>query len=571
MRLGLERAGVCLALFYPLYLGATLARALIMVVAGVLLGQTAESWDVSRAGFNVRMRAADVLRGDTVSFQVFAWVVLVAGLLLLWLLRKRGAVAHLFVALLAQAPVVVAGQLWVFRREIPDAGTAAAALMGLVLAALALRRLRAMAGANVCRQFAFLLLVYAVPLALVRMMVMAGRGPARFVSPVLAVGAAACALAMVRMPSLELKAPWSGWAVAGVALSAVLWIGAEPASRMLRLSRESEALRIAGVIGHPLGGFETHFFQRGVSFTAESGDGYASEVAREMLLALPQFKVDAVALIPYDFGRGGGRRNPGSMESEAGMAALAALAHNRKMRVMLKPHIRKPGEQELATEEARRRWFEEYTKVITHYAEFARFIHADLFCVGTEFAWLTRREAAWRAVIAEIRKVYPGPLTYASNWGEEFERIGFWDALDYIGVDNYYPLGEGYDASAMVARIEAVQKRFGKPVLFTEAGYSSTPGAARKPYHDELRGTVSLDEQEKCYEALLKAFYNKPWFAGMYWWKVGTNGFGGAENSSMTPWRKPAMDLLYQWYKLPREAPRGGRAGARRVISSSVR
>jgi hypothetical protein len=47
---------------------------------------------------------------------------------------------------------------------------------------------------------------------------------------------------------------------------------------------------------------------------------------------------------------------------------------------------------------------------------------------------------------------------------------------------------------------------------------------------------------------IFKAFYAKPWFNGMYWWKVGTNGFGGPEDGSHTPWGKPAMDVVKRWY-----------------------
>ena len=30
----------------------------------------------------------------------------------------------------------------------------------------------------------------------------------------------------------------------------------------------------------------------------------------------------------------------------------------------------------------------------------------------------------------------------------------------------------------------------------------------------------------------------------MYWWKVGSNRFGGSQDGSHTPWRKPAMEML---------------------------
>ena len=37
----------------------------------------------------------------------------------------------------------------------------------------------------------------------------------------------------------------------------------------------------------------------------------------------------------------------------------------------------------------------------------------------------------------------------------------------------------------------------------------------------------------------------------MYVWKVGTNGFGGLNDGSHTPWDKPAMQVLRRWYQKP--------------------
>ena len=44
-------------------------------------------------------------------------------------------------------------------------------------------------------------------------------------------------------------------------------------------------------------------------------------------------------------------------------------------------------------------------------------------------------------MILKIKEVYKGKLTYAANW-DEFKRVPFWKALDYIGVDAYFPLSD---------------------------------------------------------------------------------------------------------------------------------
>ena len=94
-----------------------------------------------------------------------------------------------------------------------------------------------------------------------------------------------------------------------------------------------------------------------------------------------------------------------------------------------------------------------------------------------------------------------------------------------------------------------MQKRFHKPVIFTEVGFPSVHGGNHRPWADGKSDDVDLQLQARCYRAIFQAFYNKPWFEGMYWWKVGTNGFGGPGDTSLTPWGKPAMQVIRKWYE----------------------
>jgi len=297
------------------------------------------------------------------------------------------------------------------------------------------------------------------------------------------------------------------------------------------------------------------FFQRGVNFTAEFPAFYGTDAATVMLQKLPLHGINAIALVPYGFAsvkqpqvRGWNTR----WEGDAGVTQLARMAHSQGIKVLLKPqlwmHGGNPAEINFPGAAENAEWFAQYQPFLEHYAQLAAAIHADVFCVGVELEKMTANEQAWRKLIARARELYPGPLTYAANFGAEFESIQFWDALDYIGVDEYYPLPDDLSTTAVVQKISAVQTRFQKPVLFTEAGFASAAGANRMPW-DEASRPVDLEIQARSYDALLTAFYEKPWFAGMYWWKVGTNGFGGPSDSSHTPWNKPAMQTLDRWYR----------------------
>ncbi|MDX1980183.1 MAG: hypothetical protein SFV51_07940 [Bryobacteraceae bacterium] len=310
----------------------------------------------------------------------------------------------------------------------------------------------------------------------------------------------------------------------------------------------------------PLAAAPATSFHRGVNFTAEWPDTYSSDRARSILESLPSYGVNAVAFVPYGFTPAGqpsvrfsGTR---AWEKDSAIRSLSQAARAKGMKVFLKPQIwvrsGAPTDLDFSADTARRQWFDEYRLYLEHYAALAAAIRADLFSVGVEFSRLSRHEQEWRALIARARRIYPGPLTYSANWGVEFESVRFWDALDVMGVNNYYPLPDDLATSTVASRIEQVQRRFRKPVIFPEAGFASLEAPHRKPWDETVR-KLSPEDQARCYEAVFQGFYRKPWLQGIYWWKVGSNGFGGTGDGSHTPWRKPAMQVLSRWYL------RGGR------------
>jgi hypothetical protein len=245
----------------------------------------------------------------------------------------------------------------------------------------------------------------------------------------------------------------------------------------------------------------------------------------------------------------------GGMESDESIERVSRIAHSLGMFVLLKPQLwifpGFPGDQEMSSESDRKQWFEEYLRFTEHQAQLARRVHADMFCVGVEFVKLTRYESDWRRIIARAREIYPGPLVYAATQGEEFESVKFWDALDYIGLNDYYPLPDSLAMDHVLQKVTTVQAKFRKPVILTEVGFTAMQAPHREPW-GESRRPLSMEDQSRCYESVMKALYHQPWLAGMYWWKIGTDGHGGTDDGSFTPWRKPAMQVLSRWYRGPR-------------------
>jgi hypothetical protein len=354
------------------------------------------------------------------------------------------------------------------------------------------------------------------------------------------------------------RAIFSGLAATFLLFAGVTWGGPVIVHAFQQRQQRANQAEVAKLPPIPVNApYAKTFFQKGVSFSAEFPNPYASAGARQMLRTLHADGVNAVALVPYGGMQLGSPEVHGfgqhSWESDEGLCELSRLAHAVGIKVMLKPGIwirgHFGGDIEFPNPTNRRKWFDNYGRFIGRYAKLAAEIHADLFCVGGEFIRMSRYDSQWRRIIANVRKVYPGPVTYAANFGEEFQSLKFWDALDFIGLQEYYPLPDDLSTTAVVEKVEAVQKRFHKPVIFTEVGFPSLPGANRHPWQDGKPGEPDLQLQARCYRAILKAFYSKPWFQGMYWWKVGTNGFGGPGDTSLTPWGKPAMQVVSEWYQ----------------------
>jgi hypothetical protein len=300
------------------------------------------------------------------------------------------------------------------------------------------------------------------------------------------------------------------------------------------------ALPVAEAPQEPVARHESFF--KGVNFTAERPAPYDSDEAVETLHKLPDFGINAVALVPYAAARLGSPelRFPLGMEKDEGIRRISQAAHEAGLRVILKPQVwyrgGYPGEQELQTDEQLDTFFRRYGELVAHYARLAEETHADLFCVGVEFAKLTRHEEHWRELIRLARRHYSGPLTYAANFGEEFEIF-------------VLLFGENGDTFAFQVHVSSSRALFGKPVIFTEVGFSSYEGTHRQPWEDEPGGAYSAEAQAVGYEAIFRGFHDKPWLQGMFWWKVGTNGMSQqGRNGAHAPWGKPAMDVLKNWY-----------------------
>ncbi|MBC6401869.1 MAG: hypothetical protein GDA37_12850 [Ekhidna sp.] len=285
---------------------------------------------------------------------------------------------------------------------------------------------------------------------------------------------------------------------------------------------------------------------------------------------LHRVNAEWVAIIPYGFSRSG----QGSVsydhsrqwwgERTEGSCMLIQYAKENNLKVMVKPHVWIAGEGwcgdfDLATEAQWQQWVTDFQRYILNHAKKADSLDVELFCIGTEYRIPAReRPEFWRSLIRDVREVYDGRLTYASNW-DNYENITWWDELDYIGVDAYFPLTkgdhptidqikEGWDP--VKRKLKAFSQKWDKPVLFTEFGFQSVNGAAGKHWKVEKSSeNINLQLQADAYEATFRALENESWWAGGFFWKWHfTMQNSNRYRMEWTPQDKPAEQVIARWY-----------------------
>lgn len=251
-------------------------------------------------------------------------------------------------------------------------------------------------------------------------------------------------------------------------------------------------------------------------------------------------------------------------ESKEGVRELAKNSQANGLKVLLKPHIwmmdgQFTGNYDPGSEAGWNALERSYETYIMEYAWLAQELHVEMFCIGTELhQFVESRPEFWLGLISKVRSVYHGQLTYAGNW-DSFNGIPFWNELDLIGLDAYFPLSnkrtpevqalkKGW--SSHFEQIKQLYHRTGKPIAFLEYGYRSMDHATKAPWVSGHHQKVNLEAQRNAYLALYELFWDQPWFLGGYAWKwhLDHEHAGGPANSHFTPQNKPAEQVIRERY-----------------------
>lgn len=311
---------------------------------------------------------------------------------------------------------------------------------------------------------------------------------------------------------------------------------------------------------------------KGISFVSPS-----RPFSNNPMEPLKAIGTDWIAVIPFAFTPAGetsvsfnrGRQWWG--ERHEGIVTTIRLAKEDNIKVMLKPQVwmrgNWVGDMTFDKEEDWKEWETEYSKYILTFAAIADSMGVEAFCVGTEFKLAAqKREKYWRGLIKDVKKIYSGRLTYASNW-DAYELIPFWDALDFVGVDAYFPLIDKKTPTVndlkkawnpTLKKLKKFHQKTGKPIVFTEYGYMSIDGCAYKNWElEDIRTEVPVNQlaQANAIEGVFESFWNEEWWGGGFLWKWYPNYTGEGQGrrakfraADYTPQGKKAEEVLKKWF-----------------------
>jgi len=176
------------------------------------------------------------------------------------------------------------------------------------------------------------------------------------------------------------------------------------------------------------------------------------------------------------------------------------------------------------------KFFAGYKAYILEWATIAETYDVPLLSLGSEMLRATKPQfdssgkdiitPYWEDIIASIREVYHGKLTYsavvdlASPLNNEVQLIKFWDKLDYVGIDVYPVLtgstADQFDASWLankwVEDLAAIAHNTGKQIVFTDTGMPGvTADATPVAWYQSFMNTWTGSKQPD-------------WLAGTFLW-----------------------------------------------------
>jgi hypothetical protein len=316
--------------------------------------------------------------------------------------------------------------------------------------------------------------------------------------------------------------------------------------------------------------FAKHFKQtlwRGFNALQTSRVAWTSPHAKQSLENMKATGANSVVLITF-------LKQPGPHSTDIWAAnnvtdkqLIAAIetAHQLGLMVIIKPQVLVEnswaGEISFKDESRMNRWFRNYSALILRFAKLSQRMGVEAFVMGTELSKIAKH-LPWLELIAQLRKVFKGKLTYAAHNLVGVDHFPYWYKLDAIGVSLYPSLGDFGEYDEMLAHVEhsmyklnnIVKQQLNKTVWLLEIGmpsadgFSAQPWAWKSEYRNKFRANMNL--QTGAIAAWLSATNRMQNVDGIFFWNWYSDPLaGGEKDTDYTVQNKPAEILIRQYWK----------------------
>lgn len=216
-------------------------------------------------------------------------------------------------------------------------------------------------------------------------------------------------------------------------------------------------------------------------------------------------------------------------------------------------------------------WFESYTAFALDQAAVAQAADVDMLVIGQQLngAVVAGNIDRWKTLIAKVREVYDGPISYAAYTNQyltQADSFPYEDA-DYIIIYYYNGISELEQPGLEELResfeyfndtqFEPLSRRYGKPVIFLTP-FQSRDFGARQEWFEPSAPAPEVGQdlliQAKMYEAFFQSIQDEDWVAGVwtwgYWWRddfIDSQPGDSSYEKSSTIRNKPAMWIFQKW------------------------
>lgn len=244
--------------------------------------------------------------------------------------------------------------------------------------------------------------------------------------------------------------------------------------------------------------------------------------------------------------------------SEEELIRMIDYIHAKGARVCLKPTVNcRNGvwrafinffDNEVPCEPKWKNWYKSHTEFQMYFARIAEKTGCEMFIPGCEMVMAQRKEEYWRGLIADLRTVYSGPISYNTDKYQE-ENVSWWDAVDVISSSGYYPVN---DWERQLERIRETVEKFDKPFFFAECGCMSTEGSWMVPNDWGLPGGINLEQQAAWYKKMFETAGSTEWVQGFCLWDWAAEQYTleeAKEDRLYDIYGKPAEEVVSEFYR----------------------